>query len=134
MKSSHSHCRKVQKALLHSKRCYCTAKLYCTAEGFAAQQKVLLHNRKFYYVVRNFTAHQKVLLHSRKVGPMAETREKFLLRQKQRISSLCNIFPWILDSLFAHKLAMVEQYFGAHFVKHQAQLPSQKKPRLSVVQ
>ena len=111
-----------QKVLLHSRKFYSAAdnfiaqqkaiphsiRFYCTVRSFTALQKVLLHNRKFYYVVRNFTANQKVLLHSRKVGPMAETREKFLLQQKQRISSLCNIFPWILDSLFAHKLAMVE--------------------------
>ena len=60
MKNSHSHCRKVQKALLHSKRCYCTAKLYCTAEGFAAQQKVLLHNRKFYCIAKKSVMWQKL--------------------------------------------------------------------------
>ena len=94
MKSSHSHCRKVQKALQHSRRCYCTAKLYCTAEGFAAQQKVLLHNRKFYCATEYFIAQQKVLPHSRKISPVVETREKFILWQKKRVSPLCSVFPW----------------------------------------
>ena len=35
---------------------------------------------------------------------------------------------------FAHKLAMVELYLRAHFAERQAQLTSQKKPRLSVIQ
>ena len=43
MKSSHSHCRKVQKALLRNK------KFYCTEESFTTQQKVLLCNRRCYY-------------------------------------------------------------------------------------
>ena len=113
MKSSHLCCKKVQKTLLHNRR------FYCTAEGFAAQQKVLLHSRKLYI---------------RKVSPMAKTGEKFLLRQKQRISPLYSVFLWTLDSTFVHKLAAAEWYFGAHSAKRQIQLLSQKKPRLSVVQ
>ena len=77
MKSSHSHCRKVQKVILHSRR------FYCTAESFTAQQKALLHSKRFYYITEVFTEQQKVLLHSRKVSPMAKIREKFLLRQKE---------------------------------------------------
>ena len=68
--------------------------LYCTAEGFNAQQKALLHRRKLYYIANGFIAQQEVLPHSKKVSPTAETGEKFLLRQKQRISPLCSIFPW----------------------------------------
>ena len=73
---------------------------------------------KFYCIAESFTAQQKVLLHNRKVSLVAETREK--LWQKQRISPLCSVFPWTLDSTFAHKLAVVEWYFGAHSVEHQA--------------
>ena len=94
MKSSHSCCRKVHKALLNSRRCYCTVELY--------------------YVAENFTAQQKALLHSRKVSPMAEIGENFPLWQKQRISPLYCVFSWNLDSTLAYKLAVVEWYFGAH--------------------
>ena len=45
MKSSHSHCRKVEKALLRSR------KLYYIAKSFTAQQKILLHSKKFYHTV-----------------------------------------------------------------------------------
>ena len=120
MKSSHSCCRKVHKALLNSRRCYCTVELYYVAENFIAQQKVLLHNRKFYYTAEGFTAQQKVLLHNKKVRPVAETREKFILWQKQRISPLCSVFSWTLDLMFAHKLAVAEWYFGAHLAERQA--------------
>ena len=101
MKSSHSRCRKVQKALLHNRRFYCTTesftmqwkaipysrRFYCIAESFTTQQEALLHYRKFYCTAEGFTIHQKVLLYSRKVGPVAEIWEKFILRQKQRINS-----------------------------------------------
>ena len=73
MKSSHSHCRKMQKALLHSRR------FYYTAKSFIIQQKTLLHKRKFYSATKDFIAHQKVLPHSRKVSLMVETGEKFIL-------------------------------------------------------
>ena len=68
--------------------------LYCTAEGFNAQQKALLHRGKLYYTADNFIAQQEVLSRSRKVSPTAKTGEKFILQQIQRISSLCNVFPW----------------------------------------
>ena len=78
--------------------------LYYTAEGFNAQQKALLHRRKLYCIADGFIAQQEVLPHSRKVSPAAEigekvpstaeTGEKFLLQQKQRISPLCSVFPW----------------------------------------
>ena len=94
MKSSYSCCRKVesftaqQKVLLHNR------KLYYVTEIVIAQQKVLLHSRKFYCTAKSFTAQQKVLPHSRKVNPVTKTREKFLLREKQKISPLCSVFPW----------------------------------------
>ena len=50
MKSGHSHCKT----------------LYCTVEGFNAQQTVLMHNRKLYCIAGSFIAQQKVLLHSRR--------------------------------------------------------------------
>ena len=68
--------------------------LYCTAEGFNAQQKALLHRRKLYYTADSFIAQQEVLPRSRKVSLTAEIGEKFILRQKQRISPLYNVFPW----------------------------------------
>ena len=68
--------------------------LNCTTEGFNVQLKTLLHRRKLYYIADSFIAQQEVLPRSRKVSPMAETGEKFILRQKQRISPLCNVFPW----------------------------------------
>ena len=98
MKSSHSHCKRLycttegfnaqQTTLMHNRQ------LYCTAEGFNAQQKALLHRRKLYYTADSFIVQQEVLPHSRKVSPTAEIGEKFILRQKQRISPLCNVFPW----------------------------------------
>ena len=108
MKSSHSRCRKVQKALLHSRRCYCIAesfttqqkallhsrRFYCIVESFTAQQKVLLHIKKFYCTIEDSIAQQKFLPHSKKVSPVAEIGEKFILRQKQRINPLCSVFPW----------------------------------------
>ena len=121
MKSSHSRCRKVQKTLLHSRRCYCIAK------SFTAQQKVLLHSRKFYCTAESFTARQKSQScgrNWRKVPSAAETEDKPTLQR----------LPLDLDSTFAHKLAATEWYFGAHSAKCQTQLPSQKKPKLSVVQ
>ena len=78
---------KVQKALLHSRRFTVegftaqqkallrSRRLYCTAEGFTALQKALLHIKKFYSTTESFTAQQK----SQSCG---RTREKFLLRQK----------------------------------------------------
>ena len=64
------------------------------AKGFTAQQKALLHRRKLYCIANGFIVQQEVLPHSKKVSPTAEAGEKFLLRQKQRISPLCSIFPW----------------------------------------
>ena len=141
MKNSHSHCKKVQKTLLHSRRYYYTTesfttqlkallhnrRFYCTAESFIAQHKVLLRNRRFYCTVESFTAQQKSQScgkNQRKVPSAAETEDKPNLQR----------LPLDLDSTFAHKLAVAEWYFGAHSAKRQAQLPSQKKPRLSVVQ
>ena len=90
MKNSHSHCKKLyctannftaqQTALQHSKQ------LYCTAENFTAQQNVLLRNKRFYCTAESFIARRKVSI-------VAETREKFLLQQEQRISPLCSVFP-----------------------------------------
>ena len=54
MKSSHSRSKKMQTALLYRR------KLYCIAESFTAQQKVLLY--------------------SKKVSLVVETREKFILQ------------------------------------------------------
>ena len=141
MKSSHSRCRKVQKGLLHSRRCY------CTAESFTAQQKTLLHSRKFYYTIENFTAQQKVLLRNRRFYCIAKS---FIAQQKsqscgknwRKVPSAAKTedkltlqrLPLDQDLRFAHKLATAKWYFGAHSAEHQAQLPSQKKPRLSVVQ
>ena len=115
-----------------------------SVENFTAQQNTLLHSRKLKkasYAIENAEmSHcrkmQKTLPHHRKlrrVNLVAETREKFILRQKWRISPFCNIFSWTLDSTSAHKLVTEEWYLGAHFVERQAQLPSQKKPRLNVV-
>ena len=132
-----------QKVLMHSKKLYCASKsytmqqkvllyrrkLYCVAESFTALQKVLLHSRKFYCAVEGFIAQQ---IAQQKSRPCAG--EKFILRQKQRISLLCSVFPWTLDSMFAYKLTVTKWYFGAHSAKRWAQLPSQKKPKLSVVQ
>ena len=50
MKSGHSCCRKVQKAL------QCSRRFYCTAESFTMQQKAIPHNRKLYCVAEGFTA------------------------------------------------------------------------------
>jgi len=54
MKNSHLHCKKVYKALLHSR------KLYCAAKSFTTQQKVLLHSRRFYYTVEKSVLWQKL--------------------------------------------------------------------------
>ena len=62
---------------------------------------------------------QKTLLHSRKLSKVistAETREMFILRQKQKISSVCSVVPQTLDSMFVHKLVVVECDLGAHSV------------------
>ena len=124
MKSSHSHCKRLyctadsfkvlQIALMHSRQ------LYCTAECFNAQQKALLHRRKLYCTADGFIVQHEVLPHSIKVSLAVETREKFLLRQKQRISPLYSVFSWTLDLMFAHKLAVAEWYFGAHLAERQA--------------
>ena len=69
------------------------------AEGFNAQQDALLHSRKLYCTTESFVAQQKSQScgrNQRKVPPAAEIGEKFLLRQKQRISPLCSVFPWTL--------------------------------------
>ena len=99
--------------------------LYCTTESFTAQQMVLLHGRKFCCIAKKSDLWQKLEKSSfcsrnvnptaeigsgrnKKVNPAAETGEKFILRQKQRISPLCNVFPQTLDSQFAHKPNQVE--------------------------
>ena len=71
MKSSHSRCKKVQKVLLHSRRCYFTAK------SFNAQLKVLLHSKKFCC-----TTQEKVLLHIRRFHCTAKS---FTAQQKSQI-------------------------------------------------
>ena len=71
--------------------------LYCITDGFNAQQKALLHSRRFYCIAGSFTAQQKSQScgrNQRKVPSATETGEKFILRQKQRISPLCSVFPW----------------------------------------
>ena len=95
-KSSHSHCKRLycttkgfkaqQTALMHNRQFYCTA-VGITTKSFTARQKALMHSRKLYCTAGSFIAQQKVLLHSRKVSLAAETREKFLLRQKLEKSS-----------------------------------------------
>ena len=74
MKSSHSHCTRLyctaegfnaqQTALMHSK--------YCMAEGFNAQQTVLMHNKQLYYIIEGLNAQQKALLHHRKLYCIAD--------------------------------------------------------------
>ena len=152
MKSSHSHCKRLycttegfkaqQTALMHNRQFYCTAE-GITTESFTAWQKALMHSRMLYCTAGSFIAQQKVLLHSRKVSPAAETREKFLLRQKLEKSSFCSRnwrkvpsaaetedkptlqrLPSDLDSMFAQNLAAAKWYFGAHFEKREAWLPS----------
>ena len=122
---------------MHSRRLY-GRKLYCTAESFIAQQTASLHSRKFYCTADAFTKQQKVLPHSRKVNLAAETREKFLLRQKhqscdrnwqwqkQKIQSCgrnwrkvpssaktedkptLQLLPLDLDSTFMHKMDQIK--------------------------
>ena len=87
MKSSHSHCKMLyctaegfkaqQTALMHNKQLYCTAEGFM-AKSFTAQQTTSMHNKKLYCTAGSFIAQQKVLLHSKKVSPVAETGEKFL--------------------------------------------------------
>ena len=130
-----------QKALLRSK------KFNCIAEGFTAQQKVLLHNRKLYCTIESLTAQQKALLHNRRFYCTAESfptqqKSQSCGRNWRKVPSAVETnnkptlqcFPLDLDSTFAHKLVAAKWYFGANSVEHQTQLPSQKKPRLSVVQ
>ena len=57
-------------------------------------EQLQMHSKKLYYTAGSFIAQQKVLLHDRKVSLAAETGKRFLLRQKQRISPLCSVFPW----------------------------------------
>ena len=140
MKSSYSRCRKVQKFLLHSKR------FYCRAENFTTQQKVLQCSKRFYCVAGNFTAQQKILLRSRKFYCTAKSfttqqKSRFCDRNQRKVPSTAKVedkptlqcLPLDFDSTFGHKLAMAKCYFGAHSTKRQTQLPSQKKPRLSIV-
>lgn len=63
-------------------------------------RKALLHNR-----------------HLRKVSFTAEAREMFLLRQKWRISLVCNVVPQTLDSMFAQKLAAAGQVLEDHLAR-----------------
>ena len=94
MESSHSRCRKVQKALLHSKR------FYCTAESNIVQQKAILRSRRFYCTEENFTAQQKswsCCRNWRKVPSVAKVEDKLTLQHL------------LLDfRLNVHKLATVE--------------------------
>ena len=93
MKSSHSHCKRLycttegfkaqQTTLMHNRQFYCTAE-GITTESFTAWQKALMHSRMLYCTAGSFIAQQKVLLHSRKVSPAAETREKFLCGRNWR--------------------------------------------------
>ena len=130
-----------QKVLLHSR------KLYYAAKSFTAQQKALLHSRKFYCTVEgllrsrkfycateDFIAQYKALPHSKKVSLMAEIGEKLLLRQKQRISPLCSIFPWTWTQCL--RTNWQRQNGTLEFIPRSAR-PNfllRKKPRLSVVQ
>ena len=75
-----------QKALLHSRKLYYTVGSFI-AQQEALRQKALMHSRQLQCSAESFTAQQEVLLHSKKVSPMAETGEKFLLRQKLEKSS-----------------------------------------------
>ena len=85
---------------MHSKQ------LHCIAESFTTRQTVLLNNIKFCHTTEKSISLQKLEKSSfygrninpvietssgrnRKVNHAAETGEKFLLRQKQRISPLC---------------------------------------------
>ena len=108
MKSSHSHCTKVQKALLRNK------KFYCIEESFTAQQKVLLCNRRCYYTTKSFTTQQKSQScgkNWRNVHSTVETEDQLTLQH----------LPLDLDLTFAHNLAAAKWYFDA---KRQARLPS----------
>ena len=129
MKSGHLHCRRLyctaegfkaqQTALMHNRQLYCTAEGF-TAKSFIAQQKVLLHNIRFYYMTESFAAQQKSQTcgrNWRKVLSAAEIEDKPIL---QRLSL-------DLDSTFAHKLTAAKWYFEAHSAKRQTQHPSQIK-------
>ena len=74
------------------------------------QQKILLHSRKFYRTVEKSILWQNW----RKVPSVVGTIDKPTLQR----------LPLDLDSTFAHKLAAVEWYFGAHSTERQTQLPS----------
>ena len=141
MKSSHSCCRKVHKALLNSRRCYCTAesftaqqkvllrsrKHYCTAEGFAAQKNILLHSRRFHCTAESFTAQQKSQTcgrNQRKVHFVAEIEDKPTL-QHLLLDFGLNVCAQIGSG---------RMVLWSPFSRVPSQLPSQKKPRLSVVQ
>ena len=68
--------------------------LYCTVEGFKAQQTALKHSKKLEWTAENFTAQKLEKSQSygrnwRKVPFAAETREKFLLQQKLEKSFFC---------------------------------------------
>ena len=82
-----------QKALLHNRKLYCTVRSF-TAESFAAQQEALLHSRKFCYIAKQSVLLQKLEKTSfcsrnwKEVSFATKTREKFLLQQKQRISTM----------------------------------------------
>ena len=91
MKSSHSRCRKVQKALLRSRKLYCAResftaqqKVYRTTKTFTAHQRVLLHNRRFHCTVESFIAQHKSQscgINWSKVPSVVETEDKPTLQR-----------------------------------------------------
>ena len=131
MKSGHLHCRRLyctaegfkaqQTALMHNRQLYCTAEGF-TAKSFIAQQKVLLHNIRFYYMTESFAAQQK----SQTCG---RNWRKVLSATKIEDKPILQRLPLDLDSTFAHKLTATKWYFEAHSAKRQTKLPSQIKKR-----
>ena len=95
MKSSHSHCKRLycttegfkaqQTTLMHNRQFYCTAE-GITIESFTAWQKALMHSRMLYCMAEGFNAQQEALLHNRKFCCIVE---KSVLRQKLEKSSSC---------------------------------------------
>ena len=92
MKSSHLHYKRLyctaegfkaqQTALMHNRQLNCTAEGF-TAKNFIVQQKVLLHNRQFYYMTESFAAQQKSQTcgrNWRKVLSAAEIEDKPILQ------------------------------------------------------
>ena len=80
MKSNHSHCKR----------------LYCTAEGFKAQQTALMHSRQLYYTAKgitaeSFIARQNTLMHNGQLQMHSRklycTAESFIAQQKVLLHS-----------------------------------------------